>query len=532
MNNDHMALDELTPLSPDELYRQWVLTFEADNGPRGWKEYSLHGWQLSTHPDAHVCELLSVEGDSLGWLMEPLAYLSANGDIVPKKKISLLVSKNSDSVELERAIYGRDSAGNSDGTGIMGTWVAIIIGGPAGTSVSRVYLGASHSIVYHSQKRVVATSHNLVPGIQRNEDLSKAFDCLNRKSYFTFGLTAFEGLNRLLPNHYLELDTFIPVRHWPSGPLKPNLNGKEGAAAIVDHGRRLLEAISSEYKSFRVFASAGRDSRAVLSMLKPLVADGADVLLSTSVGSDLGSQTDLQAARRLARITGLPHEVKWNTIKNESDEDYMRRGFVRIGEAAASPGLFSSPGVHQRMPFDSTARFNLAGMGGETGRAFFWEKGIPREAITPEFLMKKVKAPLDNDEVKAAATKWLNGIPREFREENADVLDLAYIEQRMGCWQAPMTYLFGGMNNPGGLSRPSTSPMAEVFCYENMLCLPVEYRVSGVLQRDMVAYGWPELLSDIPFNEPTYLLRLCRFISKSLKNPRVIFGAIKSRFQN
>ncbi|WP_340106375.1 hypothetical protein [Rhodohalobacter sp. 8-1] len=529
MNNDHPALDELAPLSPDELYRQWVLTPEGDDGVHGWRKYSLHGWQLSAHPDAYVCELLSAEGDSLGWLLEPLAYLSADGGIVPKKKLTLPVSKNSDVAEFERAFYGRDSAGYSDGTGIMGPWVAIIIGGPGGASISRVYLGASHSIVYHPQKRVVATSHNLVPGIQRNEELSLAYDCLNRKSYFSFGLTAFQSLYRLLPNHYLDLDTFLSERHWPSGALKPKHVGKEGAAAMVDHERRFLDALSSEYNSFKVFASAGRDSRAVLSMLRPFVADGADVILSTSVGSDLESQTDLYVARRLARITGLPHEVKRNTNKNSGNEDYMRRGFVRIGEAASSPGLFSSPGVHQRKPFDSNARFNLAGMGGETGRGPFWKKGVPSEPLTPEFLMEKVKAPLDNAEVKAATTKWLNEIPSEFREKNADVLDLAYIEQRMGCWQAPMSYLSGGMINPGGLSRQSTSPMAEAFCYETMLRLPVEYRAAGVLQRDMVAYGWPELLSDIPFNEPTRLLRLRRFISRSVKNPRVIFGAIRSR---
>lgn len=461
--------------------------------------------------------------------MEPLAYISADSGIVPKKKLSLPVSKNSDAGDFERVFYGRDSTGHSDGTGIMGSWTAIVFGGPEGASFSRVYLGASHSIVYHPKKRMVATSHNLVPNIQRNEELSNAYDYLNRKSYFTFGLTAFQGLSRLLPNHYLDLVTFKPMRHWPTGPLKPNTDGKEGAAAIVDHGRRLLEAISEAYPLFRVFASAGRDSRAIISMLRPFVADGADILLSTSVGSDLGSQTDLEAARRLARKTGLPHEVKRNRNEKSGDVDYIRRGFVRIGEAAASPINFSDPGVHHRKPFNPTKRFNLAGMGGETGRAFFWKKDIPSEAITPEFLMEKVKAPLANATVKAAAINWLNGIPREFRKENADVLDLAYIEQRMGCWQAPMRYLSAGMINPDGLSRSSTSPMAETFPYETMLRLPVEYRAEGILQRDMVAYGWPELLSDIPFNEPTRLLRLRRFLRRSVKNPRTVFGAIRSR---
>jgi hypothetical protein len=529
MNNDLAALDKLTPLSPDELYRQWVLTTERDNGPPGWVHYSLHGWHLYSHPDAHVCEILSAEGNSLGWLLEPLAYLSSDGDTVPKDKLSLQISKNYDATDFERAFYGRDSAGYSDGTGIMGTWTAIIIGGPEGASFRRVYLGASHSVVYHPQKRLVATSHNLVPDIRRNEELCNEYDFYNKIFCFPYGLTAFTGLNRLLPNHYLDLDTFIPVRHWPSGLLRPNPDGKKGAAAIVDHGRRLINAISAEYPLFKVFLSAGHDSRAVLSMFRLIVATGADVLLSTSAGSDIFTRTDLHVARRLARITGLPHEAKRDKNENINDRDYMRRGFIRIGEAASSPASFSSPGVHQRMPYDPTARFNLAGMGGETGRAVLWKKGIPVKTITPEFLMEKVKTPGANRAFNEAAAEWLNGIPQQFRKENANVLDLAYIEQIMGCWQAPMTYLYAGMINHGGLSRLSTSPMTEAFPFETMLRLPVAYRAAGVLQHDMVDYGWPELLSDIPFNEPTRIMRLRSFFSKSLKDPRTVYRAIWHR---
>lgn len=462
----------------------------------------------------------------MGWVMEPLAYLHEEGGIVPKEKLVLPVDHDSSVSEYERVLYGRDSTGHSDGSGLTGTWTAIIFGGPEGSSFQRVYLGASHSIVYSPQNRIVATTHNLIPGIQRNEELSGAFNCLSRRSYFTFGLTAFEGLNRLLPNHYLNLKTFQPDRHWPIGLLNLYTDGKEGAADLVDHCRRLLSVISTEYSSFRVFLSAGRDSRAILAMLRPFVADGTDVLLSTTVSSGMASRTDLQAARRLASRTGLPHEVKWSNGRTEGGDDYVMRGFVRIGEAAASPSLFSSPGIHTRKPFDPAARFNLAGMGGETGRAFFWNKGIPDEDITPELLIKKVNVPLTNTVTKAAEN-WINGLPREFRSEKAGLLDLAYIEQRMGCWQAPMTYLFGGMVNSNRLSRLSTSPIAEVLGYEIMLRLPQAYREEAALQRDMVAYGWPELLNDLPFNEPTGMLRLRMLLTKSVKNPRILAGVFR-----
>jgi hypothetical protein len=49
--------------------------------------------------------------------------------------------------------------------------------------------------------------------------------------------------------------------------------------------------------------------------------------------------------------------------------------------------------------------------------------------------------------------------------------------------------------------------MATAFNIETMLRLPEGYRAARTLQRDMIAYGWPELLT-VPFNRPSGLLRL------------------------
>lgn len=530
MTIDHAALDSLSPLSPDELYRQWVIAPQGHNGPTEWREFSFDGWQLFAHTDAHVCELTSTDGYTVGWVMEAMAYLKEEDGNVPKEKQVLPVGKNFSASEIERALYGRDSSGYSDGTGFTGTWTAIIFGGRGDSTFQRVYLGVSHSVVYSLQQQVVATTHNLIPDIQRDEDLSKAFDCLNRRSYFSFGLTAFKGLSRLLPNHYLDLKTFQSKRHWPISSLDRYTNGKKGAANLVDYCRRIVNVITSEYPKSRVFLSAGRDSRAILACLRPFVENDEDITLSTTVSSSLASKIDLQAARWLARRTGLPHKVKRKKSRSEMSDDYVMRSFVRIGEAAAAPNLFASPDIHNRKPFNPNARFKIAGMGGETGRAKFWSQGLPKEDITPEFIMEKVKAPLTNV-VKKAAGNWLKSVPRDFRTRKADLLDLVYIEQRIGCWKAPMTYLFAGMENPGRLSRLNTSPMAEVLSYEIMLRLPEEYRAAATLQKDMVAYGWPELLYNIPFNEPRGLLRVKKILGNFVRNPRKIAGVFRRIWQ-
>lgn len=508
---DFAALDALYPLPPEELFRQWVLTRDAAVVPSEWGSRTFKGWHLSAHPDAHVCDLLASDGALIGWVIEPIAYLSGSGGSVPTSSLTLAVSEQSTPAEIERALYGRDEHGRSNGDGLHGSWVAIVFGEDDNTPFSRVYLSPRHSVVYSPTHRIVATTHNLVPGLRRNESLSRAVDPLATNYHYPFGLTAFQGLRRLLPNHYLDLDTFEAVRHWPLDTWEFVADGREEAAAIVEHSRQLLGVLSETYSTFRVFLSAGRDSRAVLALLRPLIEDGrADVTLSTSVGRDLESRIDGQIARRLADIAGLPHQTHYQRKKHKVDPAAVRRAFVRVGEARGG-GRLAAPQKRQSPPAESFCA--LGGIGGEISRGFYWPGHRPSAAeVTAEFLVKRTTGPANRPvstvapEVVDAAEVWLNRLPACIRASAPDTLDLAYIEQRLGTWEAPQRYLFPSRKDSQSCS---TAPMATTFNIETMLRLPEDYRAAGVLQRDMVAYGWPELL-EFPFNEPVGLLRVER----------------------
>lgn len=491
---DVARLDALRPLPPEQLYRQWVLTRNEGDLPDEWASQALQGWWLAAHPDARVCTLHSADGAAMGWVIDPLVQLGPDADRLPRDEVVLPVESGADAHSVERALYGRDEEDSATGDGIHGMWVAIVLRSSPGDSLQRVYVGPTHSVVFSPQHHVVATSHNLVPFLQRDVELTRAFDPLGKKSYFTFGLTAFAGLHRLLPNHYLDLTTFRPVRHWPRRPLEPLPRGEDGAAAIVEHSRRVIRLLTTEYPSLRVFLSAGNDSRAVLSLLKPFVhTEGIDICLSTVVGRDVGSRVDAQAARQLAVIAGLPHEVTRREPQGTDSVDVLP-AFVRIGEAMAGKRLAAAERAAGSPSSDS--RFSLGGTAGETGRAYFWKRGLPRD-ISVDVLVRCTRSPATSA-VEHAAEQWLSGLPAGLRP--AEILDLAYVEQRLGCWGSPSRYLF-----PGRAS--SASLMAEAFNVEMMLRLPEDYRASGRLQRDMVAYGWPELL-EVPFNTASGWLRL------------------------
>jgi hypothetical protein len=81
-------------------------------------------------------------------------------------------------------------------------------------------------------------------------------------------------------------------------------------------------------------------------------------------------------------------------------------------------------------------------MGGETGRAFYWSVREPEE-VRPEDLLRRCEAPVIPATLEAAQ-RWLDTLPAFMRNSPGDILDLAYVEQRLGCWEANSRYLFPG----------------------------------------------------------------------------------------
>ncbi|RUR33230.1 hypothetical protein [Vreelandella nanhaiensis] len=518
MVSDIAALDALYPLPPAELSRQWVMSKQADILPPEWTHLSKNGWHIAIHPDANVCHLQSESGDNIGWVIEPLAYLDSRVNVAPRNTtITLPVGSEFTEAEIDRALYGRDGDGLTNGNGFVGSWTAILF---SKEHIQRIYLGVVHSIVYSVEKQAIATSHNLIPGLQRDTELSRAFDPMATASYYTFGLTAFIGLKRLLPNHYLDLPTLQENRHWPKTGFNNRISGSNAAEVIVEHARKVVDVLVQQYPKISLPLSAGRDSRAVLACLRPFVNDERISLMPfTSSRPNIGSETDVQIAVQLARIAHLPQHKVLEVVPRPTDVADFQRSFVKIGEAKCTPNLGAPAREKVRPPVEV---IDFPGMAGETARAFYWGKKKPSPAsLEPAALARCTHSPT-TDHVLRAAAEWLERIPASVRNNPADVLDLAYIEQRMGCWEAPVRYLFPG---PG---RSNLSLMATALSVETMLRLPEDYRAAGHLQRDMVAYGWPELL-ELPFNQSMGLLRVRHSSQKLRRMPRKLAGAVFRR---
>ncbi|MGF1605822.1 MAG: hypothetical protein ACFB22_05740 [Rhodothalassiaceae bacterium] len=499
MATDFSALDALYPLPPSDLSRQWLICETPAVAPADWPKRRIGDWTLAAHPDTRLAVLTNSHGEPIGWVIDALA---AFGPQSGEAEAASLTIQGATEPDIESALYGRDGGGRSDGTGLIGgNWTAILADPRARSDTQavgpRVYLGAGHSLIYSPAHRIIATSHNLIPDVRRDEALSRAVDPLTTGRFYCFGQTPFLGLKRLLPNHFLDLTRFQSQRHWPKAALAPRLDGPLAAARLVDHAHQILDRLSRDYPGFQLPLSAGRDSRAVLACLRPIVSRHPERIEAfTSRMGDRVSRIDAQIACRLARLAGLQHKVQ-QTAPAKADPAAVARAFVRIGEAKAGK-ILAAAGKAKAAP--GPARVALPGMAGEVARAFYWHKVSPGpEHIQAPAMARRLQLP-DLPSVLDAAQAWLDGLPQAVRDRPADVLDLAYVEMRLGCWDATSRYLFPGAQ------KAHLSVMATTLAIDTMMHLPQAYRQAGRFQEDMIAYGWPAL-GALPYNQPIGALR-------------------------
>jgi hypothetical protein len=112
----------------------------------------------------------------------------------------------------------------------------------------------------------------------------------------------------------------------------------------------------------------------------------------------------------------------------------------------------------------------------------------------------------------AAMNRWLESIPEAVRSDYFALLDLLYIEQRLGCWAAPAMY--------GAAPFAFTmTPFNHRAIFTAMMSLPSEYRARQQLAADVVQHAWPEAMS-YPFQQYTGLRALGKRVREKLSRIR------------
>lgn len=380
----------------------------------------------------------------------------------------------------------------------------------------RLYLdhGGSIPIVYCSDYGVAASSASLILddldyASRFNSALYENLVSLEHAGGWISGtLTAHNGVRRLLPNHYLNLSTWVAKRYWPTPADLVNEENSAAAAPIIC--RSLAGFVGAAFKQFRTSATltAGYDSRMILMASREAREIASFFTVAVSDG-----KIDVDVARDLTDRFGISHKTIEPTVSSSEEAEIWDRA---TGHCVNE----SNRSSYRTLDRLSDVDFILTGMFGEIGRCRLYRQdyyNINDKHIDESFVISRLTLPQFeplNNNIK----EWLNTLDGI---SNANVLDLAFWELKFGSWamgQRPI--------------QNSVKYALHPFTQRNILQLflsldPIE-KQGGALFDECIKLQWPELLNT-PINAYGDLRDYLGLLRK-ISNPYRVRRFLRDRF--
>ncbi|HXG48624.1 MAG TPA: hypothetical protein VNO52_13435 [Methylomirabilota bacterium] len=453
------------------LLGQFILCRREDLIPAGWSRVAWGAGWLAHHETLPVLPIEVAGGEVLGWV---LGYpIDGSGQLRGTG---------------ERLRWPSQSAANWDA---FEQWLYDFGGRFAAVARiegrTRFYLDPSGSLsaVYAPTHAVLAASSFLIPddgGCHDDPSQVDAYRIFDSDHFYAFGLTGRKGVHRLLPNHYLDLDQWRAVRHWPNEGRARDLHPEEAIEAIAGPVRRAIAGICARHRPCLAL-TAGHDSRLLLACARAQV-ERLDLF---TFAYDAKSRQDTRWAVRIARAMKLPHRVVGYV---EPDEAEVAAWFYKTGACVGE-----RRGVRAIRAFKAlgTEQPILFGIVGDLVRGSeYWSKDDAADRRPdPVCLVRRLELPVTPAGL-SAAEQWRDSLPSM---DGLEVLDWHYLEQRLGCWAGVWPY---GYAEGRGFQL---FPLNHRSVIEAMIRLPLEFRMGGRTFAMIVAALWPEL-ARFPYNQP------------------------------
>jgi hypothetical protein len=374
---------------------------------------------------------------------------------------------------------------------------------------ARIYPDCSAQVpcVFDPKAQVAAsTAHALMEDAAYDARFDKGlFDALgvDGEGWFPAGLTAHDGLYRLLPNHYLDLHSWSAQRSW-SGPAAQTTDPNQVVAQIVDIVQAQIKALINGPKQVAMALTAGRETRMLLACARPYIKQ---VEFVTVTGSDR-HQLDTVMASRIAAKFGLTHRTLARTVASDQQRDlFIRRG----GHCNADSNSHFHPSV---WPI-AGSHVMISGNGGEIARAFFWrEADTPQTALTPSMLTARFGLK-DVAALNDALSQWLDSLKGT---NSLTILDIAYQEHRDGAWYAAQF-----CSDPGLVRQ---APLLTTRSAALMMQLPADWKRTHRLSHEVVARQWPEL-EQFPYNSLGYLRDRVMKLRRVIADPQIVLKKLR-----
>lgn len=318
--------------------------------------------------------------------------------------------------------------------------------------------------------------------------------------------TYHQDVRRLLPNHYLDLETWETHRYWPREDDLPTDHDIDDAAeTIISNTSAIIDRIVERYDRLYSSLTAGRDSRLLLAISREHSQRGE--ITYFTFGPKERLDEDIYAAERIAADVG----IEWETIDRTYATEVEKEQWLRSTGHAVGGAIMEIHPTLEKIPSDA----RLEGLGGEVGRGFYWNESDTADSqLTPIGLLDRMTRPAVPELIGEIET-WLNEVS-EF--DTFTTLDLAYQEFRLGCWAGPQQL-------GSALPIDQYCPLCYRPSIEAMHAIPPAMRAADSAVPLMIEREWPAV-GKLPFNQFTDYRKYESLARTAIRNPRSAAQAV------
>jgi len=354
-----------------------------------------------------------------------------------------------------------------------------------GALPTRVYMdpGGCLPLVYSAEDRRAASSTALL----LDEDAYRArfwhelHDAMIRREgggWISGALTAHRGVLRVLPNHYLDVETWTAHRFWPRpGDFERWRDFDQSVDLAAAALSRFVEAATRAY-DIGVTLTAGFDTRMLMAACRASLDRCAFFTLAS------GSPIDVDISQSIARQYGLNHRILPPTNATANELAVWDR---MVGDAVVEATRAQHTTLRQLT--DRNAIFT--GMYGEVGRCRLYRQDFDRinlGRIDAGFVLNRLTIPSPSAQL-ANVEEWLAGLEGQ---PNSVILDLAFHELKFGNWAM-------GQRPISNSIKLNLLPMAQRPVLEAFIGVAPQEKTTEALFAAIVRRLWPEALN-VPVN--------------------------------
>jgi hypothetical protein len=465
-------------ITMDKYRRQFILSENELSGYGAWNHGKINNaYFVYTHPDLNFSQVSDennqVELSLMGYLIDPTNPDDSDLQILE----NILAAAGA---SFEKVIEATFPLG--------GRWI-LIFSSREGVKMFSDPCGLRTVYFTNNEaKEFMAASQ---PGII-NDHLNFTISAfaqtgyLETKSYtdqieywIPSGVSLYDEISHLIPNHYLDVNLKKQIRFWPSSAL-PQIKLKEGVNKAAELIENLVLAASQRFNLALAF-TAGIDSRVIMAATRKL---NKKIRYYTLIYYKLNELSpDIRIPKKLLAKAGRQHEIY--DCSGKMDDEFREIYMNNVDTAHAAWGNIAF-GIRKWFPENYIA---VKGDCSGVTKKFYYKYSYPDviDAVTLAKLARFGDSPFAHKAIDV----WLSDTYAVAQKYHYEILDLYYWEFRTGSWQAT--------------SQLEWDIVQEVFAPFNcrallihMLGVDVKYRSSfnRVLYKRIIRKLWPLMLTE------------------------------------